>query len=523
MTTLFDKYIIDRMDSVASPPAPAAPPAPGGNRRNMGIRNGQPVLHPHIRKPHSRPVDLHVGPDADAAPAACMRFDDTELKPHQERVVRFMMDSNERGMVLFHTVGSGKTITALAVARCLLKPGIKIVVATPASVKKQFERELEKLGVPDVAERTTFVTHQGLATQYTTIVNKKTILVIDEAHNFKNMDGIRTQAAINASHVAYKVLLLTATPITNRPKDLVPLIAMQQGVRAPRLIKQIENIVRADPEHPDLSAFKCKFSYFITPMDVKNYPSFAERYVTVDMTPEYYARYLRVQRSMIPDNDGDAAMTSFKGKNLKVFMNGIRRAANVIGPETSPKVDYAIDRAATDVAQGKKVLIYSGFKGNGVHAIKRRLAERGVPVLHIDGSQTLAQRTKDVQKYNSGEVPVLLITLAGAEGLDLKGTRTVLLIDPWWNVSKIEQIVGRAVRFQSHIALPKEERHVDVLYLVLKKPAPLAPGDNMRLSADEVIYRMGEAKMDDIGAVYDEIHRVSIEKCPVADRKLKSA
>jgi SNF2 family DNA or RNA helicase len=505
------------MDSPASPPDAMS----GGNRRarrNMGIQNDQPVLHPHIRKPHSRPVDMHVGP-AGAADAACMRFDDTELKPHQERVVRFMMDSNERGMVLFHTVGSGKTITALAVARCLLKPGIKIVVATPASVKKQFERELEKLGVPDVAERTTFVTHQGLATQYRSIVNSKTILVIDEAHNFKNMDGVRTQAAINASHVAYKVLLLTATPITNKPKDLVPLIAMQQGIKAPRLIKQIEKTVKAD----DLTPFKCAFSYYITPMDVKNYPSFAERYVTVDMTPEYYARYLRVQQSMIPTNDADTALTSFKGKNLKVFMNGIRRAANVIGPETSPKVDYAIDRAATDVAQGKKVLIYSGFKGNGVHAIKRRLAERGVPVLHIDGSQTLAQRTKDVQKYNSGEVPVLLITLAGAEGLDLKGTRTVLLIDPWWNVSKIEQIVGRAVRFQSHIALPKEERHVDVLYLVLKKPAPLAPGDNMPLSADEVIYRMGEAKMDDIGAVYDEIHRVSIEKCPVADRKLKSA
>jgi SNF2 family DNA or RNA helicase len=507
------------MDPPAFPDAsPAAPPAAmsGGNRRNMGIQNDQPVLHPHIRKPHSRPVDAPVVPTADAA---CMRFDDTELKPHQERVVRFMMDSNERGMVLFHTVGSGKTITALAVARCLLKPGLKVVVATPASVKKQFAAELEKLGVPDVAERTTFVTHQGLATQYRSIVDRKTILIIDEAHNFKNMDGVRTQAAINASHVAYKVLLLTATPVTNKPKDLVPLIAMQQGIKAPRLIKQIEKSVKAD----DLTPFKCKFSYYITPMDVKNYPSFAERYVTVDMTPEYYARYLRVQQSMIPTNDADAALTSFQGKNLKVFMNGIRRAANVIGPETSPKVDYAIDRAATDVAQGKKVLIYSGFKGNGVHAIKRRLAERGVPVLHIDGSQTLAQRTKDVQKYNSGEVPVLLITLAGAEGLDLKGTRTVLLIDPWWNVSKIEQIVGRAVRFQSHIALPKAERHVDVLYLVLKKPEPLAPGDTMSLSADEVIYRMGEAKMEEIGAVYDEIHRNSIEKCPVAERKRKSA
>ena len=508
----------------APEPSGAVRPAQKRNaneRMRVNIANNQEVLHPHVRKPRSLPAPMRAAAEAPAP--ECMQFSAADLKPHQERVVQFMMNSNERGMILFHTVGSGKTITAIAVARCLLKPGLKIVVATPASVKKQFAAELDKLGIPDVAERTTFVTHQGLATQYRSIVDRKTILIIDEAHNFKNMDGVRTQAAINASHVAYKVLLLTATPVTNVAADLVPLIAMQQGVKAPALIKKIGNHIRENKADPDLSPFKCKFSYFITPMDVKNYPSFTEKYVTVDMDPAYYARYLRVQNSAIPDEDADNALTSFRGKKLKAFMNGIRRAVNRMGSVKSPKVQYAVDRTVADVADGKKVLIYSGFKESGVQLIQEELAARNIPALFIDGTQTLAQRTRDVQKYNSGEVRVLLITMAGAEGLDLKGTRTVLLTDPWWNVSKMEQIVGRAVRFQSHIALPKAERHVDVLYLVLKKPEPLAPGDGMKLSADEIIYRMGERKMEEIGAIYDEIYRNSIEKCSVAERKRASA
>lgn len=480
-------------------------------RMARNIADGEAVLHPHIRKPLSLPdpADGSLGPLP-----RCMKYDTTDLKPHQERVVRFMMSSQERGMVLFHTVGSGKTITAIATARCLMRPNTKIVVATPASVKKQFEREFDKLAIPDVKARATVVTHQGLATHYDKLVDGRTILIIDEAHNFKNMAGVRTTAAIAAAHRAYKVLLLSATPITNGMADLLPLLAMLEGTESKLMIDRIKATLKVPPQDLDLSAYKCKFSYFITPMDVRNYPSFTERYVTLEMDAEYYKRYLRLQEESIPFDDEDAVLHGFQGKQLKVFMNGIRRAANLMGDTMSAKVQYAIDRAVEDVGKGRKVLIYSGFKANGVHFIKKALTERGVPVLFIDGSQSLPQRMRDVQKYNSGQVPVLLITLAGAEGLDLKGTRTVMLMDPWWNVSKIEQIVGRAVRFQSHAALPKEERHVDVLYLVLKKPAQRAETDKMPLSADELIYRMGESKMEAVGSIYSEIHANSIEKCP---------
>ena len=35
------------------------------------------------------------------------------LKPHQSKVVKYMKDSEARGIILFHGLGSGKTITSL--------------------------------------------------------------------------------------------------------------------------------------------------------------------------------------------------------------------------------------------------------------------------------------------------------------------------------------------------------------------------------------------------------------------------
>ena len=469
------------------------------------IKNNESVLHPHLQKPLSE-----VHEKALHTPHKCMRFTGASLKPHQQRVIEFLMHSKKRGMIFFHTVGSGKTITAIAAARCLLRPGMSIVVATPASVKKQFEKEFDKLNIPDIKARTTVVTHEGLATHHVRLVDKNTILIIDEAHNFKSAIRIRTSAAAAAAAKAHKVLLLTATPITNGAQDLAPMLGMIEGITDKKeLVALTKRLKKGD----DLARlFKCKFSFFQTPMDVKNFPSSSEHYLTFPMDANYYEKYVQVQNLEIED-EKDVMLEDFDPETAKHFYNGIRRAANKMGPVRSSKIDYAIERTIRDVQDGKKVMIYSGFRSNGVHYIREALHERGVDVAFIDGSQPLNKRNDDVQKYNSGEIKVLLITLAGSEGLDLKGTRTVMLIDPWWNVAKIEQIVGRAVRFQSHHMLPKDERHVDVLYLVLVKPDVRNANDSVVLSADEILFRMGENKMQKIGDVYDVIRENAAEKC----------
>ena len=62
---------------------------------------------------------------------------------------------------------------------------------------------------------------------------------------------------------------------------------------------------------------------------------------------------------------------------------------------------------------------------------------------------------------------VLIISKAGAEGVDLVGTNTIYVLDNVWNEATYEQIVARAIRYKSHAHLPEKERYVNVKRLML--------------------------------------------------------
>jgi hypothetical protein len=66
-----------------------------------------------------------------------------------------------------------------------------------------------------------------------------------------------------------------------------------------------------------------------------------------------------------------------------------------------------------------------------------------------------------------GEViKVMMITSSAAEGINLRNTRFVHLMEPYWHMVRLQQVIGRARRYQSHIGLPKKYQNVKVfLYL----------------------------------------------------------
>ena len=65
---------------------------------------------------------------------------------------------------------------------------------------------------------------------------------------------------------------------------------------------------------------------------------------------------------------------------------------------------------------------------------------------------------------------VIMISPAGAEGINLNNVRQVHIMEPYWNEVRIEQVIGRALRFCQHKDLPMEERKVDVFrYKVVRK------------------------------------------------------
>lgn len=130
----------------------------------------------------------------------------------------------------------------------------------------------------------------------------------------------------------------------------------------------------------------------------------------------------------------------------------------------------------------------------------------------ISGDKSLSPNNMDEIKLltsdnnlNGENVRVVLISQAGSEGLDLKFIRQVHILDPWYNMNRIEQIIGRAVRTCSHKALPFIKRNVE-LYLhgtILEIEREEA--------ADMYVYRLAEQKAIRIGEVSRVLKQSAID------------
>ena len=100
---------------------------------------------------------------------------------------------------------------------------------------------------------------------------------------------------------------------------------------------------------------------------------------------------------------------------------------------------------------------------------------------------------------NGERVKVILISKAGSEGLDFKYIRQIHILEPWYNMSRIEQIIGRGVRNLSHCGLEFEKRNVEI-YLHSTLPSQSATGVDEE-PADLYVYRFAEKKAEQIGHV----------------------
>ena len=71
-------------------------------------------------------------------------------------------------------------------------------------------------------------------------------------------------------------------------------------------------------------------------------------------------------------------------------------------------------------------------------------------------------KRKTNSSYNNGTIRNIIITKAGAEGLDLKRTTNIFIVDQPWNEATRSQIIGRGIRYKSHVDLPLKDRVVNV-------------------------------------------------------------
>jgi hypothetical protein len=122
---------------------------------------------------------------------------------------------------------------------------------------------------------------------------------------------------------------------------------------------------------------------------------------------------------------------------------------------------------------------------------------------------------------NMGEViKVFMITSSGSEGINLRNTRFVHIMEPYWHPVRLEQVIGRARRICSHKDLPKALQTVEVfVYLMIFSEAQLKSDEAIELkrkdlskaiprvpiTSDQYLYEISEIKANLTAQLTDAI------------------
>ncbi len=100
------------------------------------------------------------------------------------------------------------------------------------------------------------------------------------------------------------------------------------------------------------------------------------------------------------------------------------------------------------------------------------------------------------EENKEGEiVKVIIGSDVVSEGVDFRFIREIHVIEPWYHLNNLEQIIGRGIRTASHCLLPLEKRNCTV-YLYVNQ----INGDQ-RETADMYLYRKAYRKARQVGAV----------------------
>jgi hypothetical protein len=132
----------------------------------------------------------------------------------------------------------------------------------------------------------------------------------------------------------------------------------------------------------------------------------------------------------------------------------------------------------------------------------------------------IQQKLKGKTNLRGEILQILFITQSGAEGISLKNVRQVHITEPYWNKNRIDQVIGRANRTCSHIALPDSERNFTAYSYAMKftkeqldkkENRMIVTRYDKNLTTDEFIYDIANTKNKIISEFLECMKRVSVD------------
>ncbi|MEV7415040.1 SNF2-related protein [Streptomyces sp. NPDC089919] len=404
------------------------------------------------------------------------------LREYQLRGLAWLdlMTSLGLGGCLADDMGLGKTVTliALHLRRAHRRPTL---VVCPASLLGNWQREIERFA-PGVPVRRFHGTGRSLAglpdpggfvlTTYGTLRASAALLagqswgmvVADEAQHVKNPHSA-TARALHGIPAPARVAL-TGTPVENNLSELWALLDWTTpGLLGPLTTFRARHARAAEQEvNPGHEEAVARLARLVRPFLLRRrksdpgiapeLPPKTETDHPVALTREQVALYRATvdeTMALIEASEGIArrGLVMKLLASLKQICNHPAQYLKEEHPRTahrSGKLALLDELVDTIVAEGGAVLVFTQYV-TMARILSAHLTARGVPSQLLHGGTPVAAREELVDRFQSGEVPVFLLSLkAAGTGLNLTRAGHVIHYDRWWNPAVEEQATDRAYR-----------------------------------------------------------------------------
>ena len=344
-----------------------------------------------------------------------------------------------------------------------------------------------------------------------------TLLIIDEVQNMVSEHGTfykKLYSSISRASDDLRVVILSATPMFDKPVEIaLTLNLLRPSVNLPIGSKFNDMFLEKRKNEKGEMKYYTKNMHIFKEM-IKGYVSYYRgapdivfpgtniKYVKCKMSDYQYKSYKTVFTKEGPFRVGDI----FNLPNN--FFIGSRIISNIAFPKKE------IGKEGFDIIKGdylkmsnlkkysikfykilqaiKKseglVFVYSNFKKyGGLETFAKILQNHGYKDYKVfgqgpkrfaffsgDESADFKEEIKNIfskkENVNGSLLKIILGSPAIKEGVTLLHVSEVHIIEPYWNISKLSQVMGRAVRFCSHKDLPKKDRFVNIYVYLATHP-----------------------------------------------------
>ena len=382
---------------------------------------------------------------------------------------------------------------------------------------------------------------------------RNTLLIIDEIQNMVSDVGSYYSYLYEAVHTApstLRLVIMSATPIFDKPAEI--------GLTL--------NLLLRDRQLPVGSEFYNTFVdttftqrgavYSVKNMDL--FKQYAKGYVSFYAgAPKkvFPARELHIVKTKMSDfqerlyrrveirESGDDIRDYLASDIPNSFFIGLRMISNFTYPnkklgkagyDSLEEKDLAPQNLAKFSPKMLKILrkirraqgtlfVYSNFKEfGGIYIMVRILEHYGYKNYQkhgagrkrfavFSGDEDIKYKDEIKAVFNNknnedgSQIKIILGSSAIKEGISLLRIQEIHILEPYWNLSRIEQVIGRGIRYCSHKDVQREKRLVKVYIYLAMHP-------KIKISVDQKIMNMAITKQL-INAQFEKALKESAVDC----------